>query len=322
MSGKWLGIAVKAVVSIALIWFLLDRVDAEKVLVRARALELLAGGLALATLAVQIGLVAGRWWLIARLIASPLRVRAALRIVMIGLFFNQTLPSSVGGDAVRIWLMIRQGAPLGKAVNSVLSDRVLGFVVLVAVIGVSLPLVYTRMDDSVTRTMLTTIVVAGAAGLTLFLCFAQKAAVFLSRGRYTRPFGVLAADFHQLLVQGWLTAAIVGLSAVTHLLSIAAIVFLASGLGLALGFLDCLVVVPTVLLVSTIPVSIAGWGVREGAMVAGFGLLGLGADDALALSILYGLAQIVVSLPGGVVWLVSRPRASPGVEIGAARPQI
>ncbi len=59
------------------------------------------------------------------------------------------------------------------------------------------------------------------------------------------------------------------------------------------------------LLVTTLPISIAGWGVREGAMVAAFSLVGVPVEGALVLSILFGLLILLISLPGGVVWMLS-----------------
>ena len=62
---------------------------------------------------------------------------------------------------------------------------------------------------------------------------------------------------------------------------------------------------PPVLLVMTLPISIAGWGVREQAMVAAFALVGVPGEGALALSIMFGLMGLITGLPGGVVWLIS-----------------
>ncbi len=51
-----------------------------------------------------------------------------------------------------------------------------------------------------------------------------------------------------------------------------------------------------------IPISIAGWGIREGVMVSAFGFFGVLPEQALALSILYGLLLLGVSLPGVIIW--------------------
>ena len=67
-------------------------------------------------------------------------------------------------------------------------------------------------------------------------------------------------------------------------------------------------IITVALLLAMAPVSIAGWGVREGVMVAGLGLLGVNADGALALSVLMGLVVLGISLPGGAAWLADTLR--------------
>jgi uncharacterized membrane protein YbhN (UPF0104 family) len=80
---------------------------------------------------------------------------------------------------------------------------------------------------------------------------------------------------------------------------------------IALGW--ALVLFPGVLLVSMLPISLGGWGVREHAMVVAFGLVGVPADAALSASILYGLCLLIASLPGGVLWLAERRQEMCGV---------
>ena len=62
----------------------------------------------------------------------------------------------------------------------------------------------------------------------------------------------------------------------------------AQSIGVAVTVLDCLVLMPPVILITTIPISIAGWGVRESAMVAIFGFISVVQEDAIALSLLFG----------------------------------
>jgi hypothetical protein len=59
------------------------------------------------------------------------------------------------------------------------------------------------------------------------------------------------------------------------------------------------------MLATTLPISIAGWGVREGAMVAAFGLIGVSQEGAVVLSLLAGILAVVACLPGGLIWLMS-----------------
>src|SRR3546814_14594568 len=63
---------------------------------------------------------------------------------------------------------------------------------------------------------------------------------------------------------------------------------------------------PAVVLITFFPLSLAGWGVREGAAVLLLGVAGLAADAALAVSVLFGLGMLAAGLPGCFLWLRSR----------------
>jgi hypothetical protein len=74
-------------------------------------------------------------------------------------------------------------------------------------------------------------------------------------------------------------------------------------MSLDLEWHNMLFIVPFVTLASAIPISIAGWGVREGIMVVSLGYLGVVPEQALVLSILYGVLMLVSSIPGLIIWL-------------------
>ena len=63
---------------------------------------------------------------------------------------------------------------------------------------------------------------------------------------------------------------------------------------------------PPALVLTVIPISVAGWGVREGALVGLFSLIGADKAAVLMMSLLYGLTLIIVSMPGLVTYLKGR----------------
>ena len=63
---------------------------------------------------------------------------------------------------------------------------------------------------------------------------------------------------------------------------------------------------PPALVLTVFPISVAGWGVREGALVGLFSLIGADKTAVLMMSLLYGLTLIIVSLPGLVTYLKGR----------------
>jgi uncharacterized membrane protein YbhN (UPF0104 family) len=80
---------------------------------------------------------------------------------------------------------------------------------------------------------------------------------------------------------------------------------LARGIGVDVGIEVFILLLPLVLLLSLLPISIAGWGVREGTMIACLSLVGVDAASAFAVSALLGLTYVLSGLPGGLVWLLS-----------------
>jgi glycosyltransferase 2 family protein len=97
--------------------------------------------------------------------------------------------------------------------------------------------------------------------------------------------------------------AVTGLSPATVGLTTLAFMLVASSLGVDLPFGSWVVIVPPVSLIQLVPVSLAGWGVREFGFVVVLAGFGIQAEAALAVSLLVGLCMIVVGLPGGFLWL-------------------
>ena len=65
----------------------------------------------------------------------------------------------------------------------------------------------------------------------------------------------------------------------------------------------------SVVLVTIVPISIAGWGVREGAMVAAFAYAGLQQADGLIVSLLFGAGYLVLGVVGGLIWVLTSDRS-------------
>jgi len=76
-------------------------------------------------------------------------------------------------------------------------------------------------------------------------------------------------------------------------------------LKIPVGLIDHLILAPPALLLSILPVSIAGWGVREAALVYAFAFVGVQTVDALAISMLFGILGILTGLPGVLLWFMS-----------------
>ena len=81
---------------------------------------------------------------------------------------------------------------------------------------------------------------------------------------------------------------VVAFSFAIHLMTVTVAWGAAMAAHAAVDFADALFLVLPVMLIATIPISIAGWGVRESAMVLAFSYAGLAESDGLIVSILFG----------------------------------
>jgi uncharacterized membrane protein YbhN (UPF0104 family) len=79
---------------------------------------------------------------------------------------------------------------------------------------------------------------------------------------------------------------------------------LATGLGLPIPITTLFAFVPVALLTAMVPISFAGWGVRELSFVYFLGSAGVSAEAALSLSIAFGLLRVLIGAIGGLTWVV------------------
>ena len=125
----------------------------------------------------------------------------------------------------------------------------------------------------------------------------------LSKIPVIKSLGFLLGDFRRSLAAPRQTPPIAGYSVVIHFMTCIMIYLLARGMEIELSFLQSLFLVPTIILISALPLSFAGWGIREGVMVYLLDHIGIAGSDALAISIAFGLVMLVLGIPGGLMWL-------------------
>ena len=298
----------KAATSILLLYFSLRWVNVSALAGRLSRFEPAWIALALGLLTAQVGLLAVRWRKIAAACGANLAFAPALQLSFIATFFNQVLPSTVGGDGARIWLFARKGAGWARATYSVLIDRIVGVFALALIVIACLPWTFELIHDPIARTVLLMIGIGAVAGAVIFVLIGTRFRRLLDRWTLTRHLSAasrvaatLCGSFHSIVP-------IFVYSIAIHFVTIAAAWCCIKTIALPVSFAQVLFLMPPVLLVSTVPISIAGWGVRESSMIVAFAFAGLAQSDGLALSILFGAASFVIGVAGGIVWIASGRR--------------
>jgi uncharacterized membrane protein YbhN (UPF0104 family) len=296
---------LKAAVSILLLYLSLRSVHLGTFMERLGRLDPLWIGAALLLLALQVALLTIRWREIA--IASGLRIALSpmMQIGFIATFFNQVLPSTVGGDAARIWLLARRGGGWATATYSVLIDRIAGVLVLALIVIACLPWTLVLIGDPVARAVLILIGGGAVAGAIVFLALGVLPRHLFDRFMLTRHLAETSRVAWRLCCTPRAVSIVAVCSVAIHIMTVTIAWCCMKAAAAPVGFAPILFLMPPVLLVATVPISIAGWGVRESSMVVAFSYAGLAQSDGLMLSILFGATSFVIGIVGGLVWIAS-----------------
>lgn len=312
--SRW-SLVFKLAASAVLLGLLIRSLDFTRAVDVLRAVDPWLLALAVLVLVAVPAVSVPRWRAILRCLGHALPLGVIARALYIGAFFSQVLPSSIGGDAWRIWFSTRAGVPLGVATNSVLIERLVGLLAVLLCFCLTFPLLLGRVGDDPVRWLLWLIFAACSAAV-LGLAFIAISAPRLERFRLLRPLAALglalasvarSSDVPLLLWTG-----ILG-----QLVAILAFYLINLSVGVPLSFIDCAATLPPGLLVALVPISLGGWGIREGALIVLLSFYDVSPEQALVTSTLFGLSLLIASTPGFFVWLGQPAPAS--TNTGAAK---
>ena len=313
----WLGrhkrlvIAVKIAISLALFAYVVAKVSPGNVWSTVRPADpaLLAAAAALFLVSSFVGS-----WLWGRLLRAqgvPIPYRKVAAYYFVGLFFNNFLPSNVGGDIARITDAAKHAGRVSPVFSATLMDRLIGVLAIGFLAVIASAAALHRLH----------LYAVYAALLVLFLTsLALFASIFHRRvlTAFEWPFravgahgvaeaiGRLLDDLHGYRNRGGTLAVAFAASLVVQVSRVYMhyLVGLALGVRLAAGYY--FLFVPLLAMLVSLPISLNGLGIREGASVVLFQLAGLTREQAFTIPFVTYLVSVVISLLGGLIF-VSRP---------------
>lgn len=291
--------AVKLIVTVVIFYFLFKYIDFKQLL---GILAKSHGGYILVAFAAQMAstfLAAYRWRLIMKELQFSEKVSFYVQSYFKGTFFNQVLPGSIGGDATRMIDLVRKGYDKKDAFYGIFVDRVVGLVGLL-VLNLIANLLFADTFPTWLFNLINLITLGGIGGFILMMNLDKF--TFLARLKGLDLLHRLGLRMQKLYASRLLLIRHIAISLVVHLFTVIAIYFLALSVDVFVGFEIFLIAVPPVFLLTIVPISLAGWGVREGAMVGILMLVGIAQAKILAISILYGILLIITALPGAWFW--------------------
>ena len=297
----------RASVSIGLLLGLAWWVDLELVGSRLAGMRPAWVLLAVAISVAQVVVLAWRWRFTAGRLGVDLPFASAWREYYLSIFLNQVLPGGVLGDVSRAWRQARAQTrleePGGPAVRAVIFERLSAQAVMTTVAVVSLLALPVTVGAGARLVTL----LAGAGAVLVVV-----ATVVWVRRQASAPSlsGRVLADLRSAHLSGPAFAAQLASAIIVVGTYLATYVAAARAVGVETPLPVLLPLVAPVLMTMLIPVTVAGWGLRESAAAALWGAVGLTAADGVVVSVAYGLLVLVGSLPGAL-FLMHRGHRSP-----------
>jgi uncharacterized membrane protein YbhN (UPF0104 family) len=302
-AAGW-GLLMKLAVSSALLALLAQKLEWQSVRARLAEVEFLPllGGVTL--IVVTIFWAALRWRLLVRQGEARMPLGLALRLTFTGMFVGQVLPATIGGDVVRGVLACRSGLAWPSVFAGVVLDRVTALLGSVLLIVAGLPWLTARATGGAVPLVWVALASIGLIVALIAGVCVDKAPLpsFFMRQRWV----TVGLDLMRQVRRGLFSrsgAAALALSVLIHVTTVVVVMLTGYALGIDISIEAGFLVVPLAILAAAVPISLNGWGIREGVMVAGFALFGISSADALLVSVLLGFGIIIAVLPGSLTWL-------------------
>ena len=323
MNKKTLLTLLQVAVTVGLLWWVFH--DPEKRAQMAEALRQASWGWLFVGVGVFFGctvLATVRWKILLAVQDIHMTWLRTWQLFMIGMFFNLFMLGSTGGDVVKMFLTMRE-APKnrGAALLSVFMDRVIG---MMALILISLSFLYFRYDLLSHS--------PGSSALLTTLLWLLAASVVATVGMFA---GSALGWVHYLPSWTPLRGRIVELSAACHmyakgwrrtiwaflvsfpLFAMFFITFYCAARAFTdqLGLVDVFSVLPIVAVITAIPISVSGIGLRESLFVSLLAPFGVSAAIATLISVTGFLINTIGSLAGGIVFLLYRSSSHEAINL-------
>jgi glycosyltransferase 2 family protein len=287
---RWLPVALRfAIVGALVVWF---AVSADLVAFASALASLPAWSVGAAAILGFLILVTGAVrWRVTMSAFGPKELpslAAAIRLYFVGHFYNTFVPGSVGGDVVRGVVSRRCFDTAAASYLVVLIERLIGFagMGLVFLLGLAI-----GPDILALREYLPWLIVLLAIGL-------AAGALTVASSRLSQKLRQVPPVRRPLLLVWSL-----GLTLISHVLGVTKMYVLVLGMGLPVSYAALVLIMPIAFTAAFIPLNVLGMGTREVTLLALLGLMGIASEQAVALSLGYGVITLATAGLGGVLQL-------------------
>ena len=306
---KQLFFLIKATISIALIILVFRRIDFAQAWAQFRELSLPFVIASLLFYTVLQWLSCIRWQVVLKATNYSVQISSLFSSYFIGMFLNIFLPGALGGDAYRVYKVSQETQDSEVALVSVFLERFTGLAALSALALMGLPPAFKLIGSWDIILLFFTCVAALVGGVLLIispqlLIWTEPLLIKLHLKSVASRFAKIQLLLRKFAEHREALAVSMGLSFLLQLGIVYYHYLIAQQLNISISYLELLVFVPIIVVVTLLPISLGGLGLKEGLWVYLFSRIGLTAEQALLLSMTITLQSWLLSLPGSIILLL------------------
>lgn len=317
-----ISLLVKLGIAVAVLAYLLNKMGLEKLggtlKTTAQEWPLLLAGFTLCLVPLLGCMI--RWKTILDAQGMRLGLHRVNTIFFIGLFFNSFMIGPTGGDFIKAYYTSREtNHKKTEAVTTIFIDRVIGLLAMTLIVGTVILVRWKFfMTDPVTRAFAWPALIA--CGMVLggsvvaFSVHIFEIFPWLKRWNHIAVIGKVVDiveraynAFYVCRKNPRLLLALTLYSLAIQALFVTVSWLVGAALSLDLPFLAYLSFSPLVALISAIPVTPGGIGIREGTSIKLWSVLGVSDEKAFLVAFIPYLFLVLWGLPGGILFLFHRP---------------
>lgn len=302
-------VLLRLTLTIALILIVFTQIDFISFINQIRSMNVFWYLVGLACYFGFIGLWSVRWLFIIRAAGETTGFGRLFTTTLVGNFFALFLPDAIGSDLARMYGLKDEYRTSANIVSTVLVDRVVGLVSLILMALVALLVGSKFVTDQSVILLIIGLLVCFTIGWALF--FNQRVIKQIFEWSFKLPIinrleskiRALYESLYRLNQQRRLLITTLILSLVVQAAEVISVILVAYALDISVSPSYFFIFLPIVWLVTTIPISIGGLGVREGIFAFFFSQVSVASSDAVAISLLYYSFRIITGVLGGIIFL-------------------
>jgi uncharacterized protein (TIRG00374 family) len=311
-KSVWLRLAL----SLILIIFVSTKIEVDRLTNLLSSMRLSFFFLALLLVIPERAMLAYKWNVLLATKKMSLPFLTIFKICYLGNFIGTFFPSSLGVDVVRVYSLYKYNSNAAESISSVFVERWIGlFSVLTLVPASMLLFSETVANQNIFLFILIPVIFFIACSVVLLNKSIMRAFITglnsINLPSLQRNLQDTYRAFSEYAEHKLVLLYVLILSFVLQVTRILITYFVYLSIGNDVNIVYFFIIVPLVIVLTMLPIAVAGIGIREGAFVYFFSQVGMSASEAFTLSILvYALVMISI-MPGGIIYVLEGLQTKP-----------